>query len=389
MPYVSKKMKKIHWVNFIHIYQPPWQNTELVRRVTAESYDFLIGTLKAFPHFRMTLNIAGTLLETLADLGYSGLLGDIKKLIARRQIELTGSSHFHAFLPALPETEIRRQIQLQEGTLKKFFNYRPRGFFLPEMAYSRKVGLIVKSLGYQWLIVDPMSTKEKVDTDSKYISRSSGLTVVFRNRVLSKSYPPEKIYHLLQNHREGTIITATDGELYGHFHKDWQEHLRRILQSLDIETLMVGEYLERLTDIRPVYLRSASWETKSRQVRNNNPFAIWLNRSNLIHRRLWHLAQLAIRAVAASKNDANYFWSRYHLDRGLSSCSWWWASEIKTSTFAPIAWSPDEIEKGALELMKSIRSLQGLGAAEKIRGEKIYHDLLEHVWEKHWNHYGH
>ncbi|OGY92228.1 MAG: hypothetical protein A3B31_02465 [Candidatus Komeilibacteria bacterium RIFCSPLOWO2_01_FULL_53_11] len=386
-------MRNIKWVNFIHIYQPPWQRPEVVRQVTDESYAFLVSCLKQFPSFRLTLNIVGTLLDQLAALGCHAILTDLKRLHERGQIELTGSSYSHAFLPMLPESEIMRQIELQEAALRRFFpKYKKIGFFIPEMAYSHRVGESIKKAGYEWLILDPQSAKIAPDTNSKYIDRRTGLAVVFRNRKLSRTYPPEAIFNLLRQRSEvqedEIIITASDGELYGHFHKDWQDHLRKILRSPRIETLSVSDHLKTLKNVSPLYLQQASWETRSRQLRRNNAFSIWFNKNNPIHKRLWQLAYLAIASVAQQQHDPNFQWARRHLDNGLASCSWWWASEIKTSVFAPIGWSPDEIERGATELIKSIRSLSKLGTREKMRAEKLFSDLMLSIWLKHWHTYG-
>lgn len=381
-------MSTIKWVNFLHIYQPAWQDPAIVNKVTNESYRFLVNSFKKYPHYKATINIAGTLIETLAELGYEDIINDIKKLISKKQIELTGSSHFHAFLPQLPEHEIKRQIILQEKTLKKFFNIKPQGFFLPEMAYSPGVGKVIKKMGYQWIILDPISTDNKPKAGIKYIDNKTDLTVVFRNRKLSRSYPPEAIYKLIKNNHDMIIITATDGEMYGHFHQDWQDHLKQIIESGKIEILPVSEYIKSLTFTEPVELRVASWETRSKQLKKNNPFSIWYNKSNPIHKDLWQLADLAIELVKQNRQDPNYIWARHHLDRGLASCSWWWASEVKTSVFAPLAWSPDEIQKGALELIKSIRSLENLPANTKIKAEKIHLNILENIWTKHWKTYG-
>jgi predicted glycosyl hydrolase (DUF1957 family) len=388
---MQKPDTQVYWVNCLHIYQPPWQREEVVRLVTRESYELTIATLKKFPHWKLTLNIAGTLLDTFDRLGYHALLKDIALLVKRNQIELTGSSHYHAFLPQLPESEIVRQIELQEVALAKYFKkYRPKGFFAPELAYTTRIGKILRKRGYQWIILDPISTTSKPKASIRYIEKATGLTVLFRDRTISKGYPPEMIFKSLKksSRLSRTVITATDGELYGHFHTDWQDHLKQILESDRVSTYRIIDYIGTLHAKETIRVHEASWETKSRQLRNNNPFSIWYNTRNPIHRDLWALAHYAIKLVSKNTKDPNYAWARNHLDRGLASCAWWWASEMKTSTFASLAWNPDEIERGSHELITAIRSLNKASVKAKLHGEKLYITLLEHLWTKHWKSYG-
>lgn len=388
---MPKAKPQLTWVNCLHIYQPPWQSEDVIRLVTRESYEWIVAALKKFPQWNITMNIAGTLLDSFDALKMDGLLNDLKKLVQRGQIELTGSAHFHAFLPELPDHEITHQIALQEFALKKYFSgYKPAGFFAPELAYSNKVGAILRKRKYRWIVLDPISTTIEPKPAVAYTEKGTGLRVVFRDRTFSRSFPPEAIYKMLnaRNQNAKTLISVTDGELYGHFHKDWQDHLEQVLRSDLLETQTVSQYLEGTSRIEEISIHPASWETRARQLRGNNPFSIWYNVSNPIHRDLWALAHFAIKLLEKNPNDPNHHWSRMHLDRGLASCSWWWASEVKTSAFAPLAWSPDEIEHGGLELIRSIRSIDQASTREKLYGEKLYTQLLEHVWTKHWKKHG-
>lgn len=382
-------MKRITWVNLLHWYQPPWQQPEIVAAITRESYELLANEFERFPHFRATINVAGALLELWQANGNSVIIERLRALAQKNQIEIVGSSFSHAFLPEIPENEIERQIRLQEAALETLgVVNRPRGFFLPEMAYSPRVGMVIKRLGYKWIMLDPASADQTPHDTVRYQDEATGLTVLFRNRKLSKKYPPEEIFKRLETRDETTVITATDAELYGHFHQDWQDHLNHILKSDAVHTVTVSDYIDSLTETSAVRLRAASWETSTRHAQSNNPFSNWLNHANPIHKRLWALAHRAIELVNSHESDPNFSWARRHLDRGLSSCSFWWASEIKTSPFAPIAWNPDEVERGALELIKSIRSLSTVTPDDKIKSEKIYHDLLVTLWSRHWKIYG-
>lgn len=383
----------IHWINVLHIYQPPFQSQDVIDRVSQESYEWLVSLLLKHPKARWTFNINGSLIEHLIAHHHYKILSGFKKLIHRKQIEITGGACYHPILPLLPEHEITRQIKLNKKQLLAAFGptLRVKGFFLPEMAYSQKVGKIIKKMGFEWMMLDEISFSGKlvpVDPQKKYTIQNIGLKAIFRNRVLSKSYVPETLLKKIASSSFETVITAHDGEMYGHHHVDFQKSLARCLNAKNIHTLTVSEYLKSLRgkpyDVRT---RAASWETLPQELKNGVPYALWNHPKNAIHRGLSLLQKLAIQLVNHNQNTKNYEWARRHLDRGLSSCTAWWASEQKPDVFSPIAWNPSEIEKGANEIISSIRSLEELPKKQKLSAEKLYQDLLKKIWTRHWKKY--
>ena len=129
------------------------------------------------------------------DFGYDDLLGLIKTIASRGQIEFTGSGKFHPLLPLIPEPEIRRQIKLNNETNKHFFGklYHPRGFFPPEMAVSGEVFNTVKKMGFEWIIMSGIAnTLPKFPTNHISI-HPSGLKVLFRDDYISIDCAFDKI----------------------------------------------------------------------------------------------------------------------------------------------------------------------------------------------------
>ena len=195
-------MKKMAWSNFLHIYQPPHQDKQLVNKIFKESYQKIVATLFKFPQVKITLNINGSLTELLST--RQAFFRHLKELIKKGQIELVGSAKYHPILPLLNKEEVIRQIQLNNETNKKVFgeDWQPRGFYFPEMAYSRKAARVVKELGFKWIILDEISRQGTIgDTpfNKKYIIKDLDLPVVFRNRYVSKTFVPEEIFKLLKN----------------------------------------------------------------------------------------------------------------------------------------------------------------------------------------------
>lgn len=379
---------KITWINFLHIYQPPWQNKGVLEQVASESYEYLLVLFERYPNFKVSLNVTGNLIEQLSDYR-PDLLKRLQSLVVTGQIELCASSKYHAILPLLSKSQIQRQIELNQEILAKYFDInRIKGFYMPEMAYSDDVAKIVKKMGFTWLILDPIHCQTKHQSDIFYIHKQTKLKLVFRNREISKAYPAEVIYKKLkQNLNSETIVTATDGEIYGHFHQDWQGHLEKILQNSNLLVKTVAQYLEEAKDAKLINLRQASWESSELELKQRIPFALWNNPKNKIHQSLWQLVDLASQLVVKYKQDKNLFWARQHLDRGVSSCTFWWASAQKPSDFSSLTWNPDMIDAGVEELVRVIRSLSSASVKEKLKAEKIYLDIKKNTWFTHWSKY--
>ena len=381
-------MKKITWVNFLHIYQPPWQDKGVIEQVAIESYDYLLTLLEKYPKFTASLNITGSLIEQLAEIR-PDLLERLQGLVKKNKIELAASAKYHALLPLLPKKEIVRQIKLSQEVLAKYFSQKIIGFYLPEMAYSKEVAEIIKKQGYEWIILDAINYDQEVDNNILYEIKDIGLKVVFRDRQISKSYPAEIIYKKLKfkNLKPITIITGTDGEMYGHFHEDWQGHLEKILQNENLQVQTISEYLAELKETKKIELRAASWETTEAELKRHVPFALWQDPKNKIHKSLWQLVKLAITVIHQYPQDENFKWARWHLDRGLSSCTFWWASATKPSQFSPLTWNPDMIDNGSEELVRSIRSLKKATTSQKLKAERLYIQVKKITWETHWHKY--
>src|SRR3989344_6864119 len=313
-----------YWINFLHLYQPPYQSREILDKVVRESYKSILSIVKKIPKARMTLNISGSLVEHLNATKHEDIVNGFKQLFEKKQIELTGSACYHPILPLLPESEIVRQISLNTRILKKAFgeDFQPKGFFLPEMAYSHKVGKIVKKMGFKWILLDEISYNGKLNSvqfQKKYKIKKVGLFVIFRNRDISKTYVPKTVLDLIQSTSvPPVIVSATDGEMYGHHHKNGEALFTFAIHDDRVTMNTVSEYLsllpERSEMISPL---TASWETSPLELEHHLPFILWDDPKNRIHQLLWKLRRLAIRIVNHNTHSPNYEWARYHLDRGF------------------------------------------------------------------------
>ncbi|HWB34145.1 MAG TPA: hypothetical protein VG753_02410 [Candidatus Paceibacterota bacterium] len=378
------------WVPFLHIYQPPGQDPEIVRQVARESYRLILDLCERYPRFRASINISGSLLEQWeADPECAPLIAGYRACVERGQLRLVGSAMYHPILALLPEHERERQIDLHDRICRRLFGdaYQPYGFFAPEMAYDRALAELLERRGFQWIMLDEAHLGRVPDATKAYRIRGTSLYAVVRNRTISKTFPPEYIVDHLHTTLKDTpyVITAHDGELFGHWHKDDQGYYARAFESPDIRFLTVHEYLGELTEVVEVEPEQTNWEAVTHDLARGVRFALWSHPDNEIHRRLWQLADCAITTLAEYPDDPGYAAARAHLDRGLASCSWWWGSDLKLDVVANEVWSPDMVERGVKELIASIRSLATLPGEKKIEAEKMRTDLLFALWKKHWS----
>jgi len=380
----------MYWINFLHLYQPANSDDYKIREATEKSYLRIVRALEENDRVKFTLNISGCLVLRWQEMHYNDLLRRIANLVKLGKIELVCTAAYHPLLPLVHANEARLQIKENEEILRKFFgvDLKLRGFFLPEMAFSAEVAKIVKEFGYEWLILDEISsaTLQKINYNKKYFDASSGLGVVFRSRAASRKYVPD---YLLAQIKKGSAkdyyVTATDGELYGLRHIDHTSELEKILKREELSYKTISEYLSDLKTSETISLRPSTWESEEEDLRKNNPYKLWNNKHNKIQTELWRLVDFVSTVIEENKTDENYIWARWHFVRGLASCTFWWASSHDFKLFSTKAWSPDEIEKGLNDLIRAVRSLsKAVSSEKKLLAEKYNLKIRKMIWERHW-----
>lgn len=384
------------WLNFLHLYQPVNTDGHIIKDATTKSYLRIIRALEEHPNSRLTVNITGGLFLRWQELGFKDIPVRLKKLVDNGQLEITGTAAYHPILPLIPEEEARNQIKTNEKILRKNLgnDFKPKGFFLPEMAYSPKVSKLIKKLGYSWIILDEFSALPRpkdFDINKIYTDSASGIKIIFRSRKLSNSFVPETITEISKNNDSKNIIaiTATDAEIYGLRHQDPKAIFESSLKNKNIETLKFSEYIENQKPAGKIKLIKSTWETTEKDLKNNTPYPLWFNPKNNIQMKLWELANFSYKIVKKHKDDPNHYWAYWHLIRGFASCTFWWASRKDfRNVFGPISWNPDEIERGTNELIRAVRSLDNTTTrSDKIKAEKLYIKIKQMVWQKHWTYY--
>jgi alpha-amylase/alpha-mannosidase (GH57 family) len=356
----------MYWSNFLHIYQPPTQTEEIVRKVTDEAYRTLVRVLRETPGSKITLNINAVLTEQLARYGLDDVIQDLRELAERGQIEFTGSAMYHPILPLIPEDEVIRQIKLNNEVNQRYFGevYKPTGFFPPEMCYSYEVAKTVAELGFRWIIVDELSFNGKIGPvkyDRLYRVKELGdFLVFFKERPFSAgitygTYPSaEPFLAALKDRLEinSYLLTGTDGEVYGHHRPGQEKLLSDVFARGTPQTCTVSELINHFKQIDIVNPVPSSWSTWEDEMTQGIPYPQWQYPGHEVHKLQWQLTRLVLQTVKETPTKSPAFpEARRLLDEGLHSCQYWWAS-------CRPWWSVEMIVWGAQRLYRAIESLR-------------------------------
>ena len=369
----------MYWANFLHIFQPPTQTEESVRKATSECYRKLVEILSHHQCARITLNINASLTEQLDRYGLNDVIDGLRRLAERGQIEMTASAMYHPILPLIPRSEMVRQIKLNTEVNRKYFGdvYKPVGFFPPEMCYSRDVAQIVADLGYRWIIVDEISINGNLgNAPSDRIYNINGLKdfyVFFKERAFSDSITYGSYQDVNsfidalgeRTKRHEYLLTGTEGEIYGRNHHGQEKLLSDIYKSRAIGTCTISDLIIAFKHMEEIDPLPSSWSTCKDEMARGTPYQSWLDPSNELHKLQWQLTNLAIDAISSLQDESAQFrYARNLLDQGLHSCQYFGAS-------CRPEWDTDMIERGARMLVECIKTVK----------EKLPNDVLDQAQE--------
>ncbi|MBU2235621.1 UvrB/UvrC motif-containing protein [Patescibacteria group bacterium] len=382
----------MYWINFLHIYQPPTQKSFWVKKIANESYRRLTKGLKENPKAKVTLNINAALVELFERDGCMDVVNDLKMLSERGQIDFTDSAKYHAFLPLMPEKEIERQIRLNHETNKKYFgdSYQPKGFFPTEMGYAKKVGDIAAKLGYKWIILDELAlngTTGEMKPDTIYkLKGNNDLNVFFRDRetsfrILSAEigmsvFSSDMLVKLLGDrvNRKEYLITAMDGETFGHHRPGLEDLLFDLYKAKELESIFLSDVDQFFTKTEEVEPLDSSWALMKKDIERNTPYSRWRSDDNQIHLWQWELTNMTIAEVNnMNKQDPAYEKARNALDKAVHSDQYWWAS-------AQPWWSIEMIEVGAKEYKDILQALP-IDRKKKDKARDLYLSIIQESFE--------
>ncbi len=300
----------------LHLYQPVTQSEEVFRRVYAESYSPLLKKIAKAKDFRVSLDLSLSLLEQMDRYGYSEWFADLKELIKLEKVEIVGSAAYHPLLSKLPKNIIEKEIILNEYGLGYYLGSHESlegdpsiliknlsGFFPPEVAVSERVLSIVDDLGYKWMIIDESTIPFDLNYQHKhgvYQFKDYSAKLVCRNRSFSnmlsfkRDLNVEEIIDSLKffQANERSFAVVMDGEFFGHHYADGFLVFDKLLEAgktLGVTFCTVSEYVEDDNCLLLKELLESTWGASDEDMSSNNPYPMWCDPNNDIHRKQWEL----------------------------------------------------------------------------------------------------
>ncbi|MGB5925772.1 MAG: hypothetical protein WBH01_06730 [Dehalococcoidia bacterium] len=411
----------IYWAQLLHFYQPPTQVPALLRKICDESYRPLLHVFEEYPSARVTINFNGILTDMLMECGHKDVIEGLRSLAEKGQLEFTGTGKYHPILPLIPKEEVKRQIDLNAQTNRRFFGkaYSPQGFFPPEMCYSQGILQPIIKSGYRWIILSGIACAADWPLDIIYRVECSGqeIAVFFRDDVLSNRISfqdlkaKEFIAHLeeWQGKRENIyVVTAMDAETYGHHIQGWERtFLARVYEELEspaepleevkqakalagqhaalltndetagkIQMVTISQLLDLFPQGQTIEPRPSSWSTTADNMQAGNYYPLWQDQKNEVHRLQWEHLSICIELVNRALECADNEESRHSaaiarglLDRAEHSCQMWWASN------RPM-WDINLIHMGLLDQLRTVvnayRAINKSGACQETKREYYY-----------------
>lgn len=381
----------IYWSPFLHFYQPPTQYRYILDRIVKESYRPLIKVFGSHATAKVTVNMSGVLTEMLDDYGYQDVIGGFRKLSEQKKLEFVESAKFHAILPLIPPEETQRQIQLNRKTNVYLFgaSYRPRGFFLPEMCYSDDAASLISQMGYEWILVSGVACQVDWPLDVIYKAKvgEASIKVFFRDDIISNKISFKNIdakgfvaslKDLAKDKDDIYIITAMDGETFGHHIKKWENlflagAFDMIEDEDEVRMLTISELLKKfpLKDSKPP--RPSSWSTSREEIFKGNFYPLWKEPGNKIHALQWEHIDICLEMLSEAEkrrdNDRSkefFETSRSIMDKALHSCQFWWANKSR------MFWSENMINRGLLLQEEALfNAYMAIASSECATSEKI------------------
>ncbi|MBA3825261.1 MAG: DUF1926 domain-containing protein [Ktedonobacterales bacterium] len=275
--------KKLAFGWVLHQHQPVGNFPWVFAQVYEVCYAPLIDALEHHPGVRVSLHYSGPLLDWLLA-EHPEYVAQIRRLVARGQVEMLTSGYYEPILPILPEFDQHGQIAKMNGAIREHFGYQPTGLWLTERVWEPALPAPLARAGVRYTILDDthfiMAGLGSQDLYGYYVTEDQGHALrIFPNpKVIREAIPwkpvprIEETFRGLYDAAHGNprlVVLADDGEKFGSWpdtydrmwRRGYMEQLFTMLEANSewLETVHLSEYMAREEPLGRVYIPTASY----------------------------------------------------------------------------------------------------------------------------------
>ena len=280
---------------------------EPVLRIISEEFDDIESRYGYKPS--INISVSGTLLEQLIE-GHGEIIDLMRRLVSRGYLELVAEPYYHSLASEISRREFEDQMKQSMDTLRKIFNYSPRGAVNTEMIYRNEIGCWIRDLGFRYSVVEGVERLFGTRDPNYLYVDTCGLLLFARHYRLSDDvafrfslstwdqYPltADKYASWIRDSPGDFVLIYMDFETFGEHH--WPEsgileflrHLPRELSKRDVKMISFSEASEIFRPVRVIDVRETiSWADERKDL------SAWL--SNELQRRAFELYKWVGEAV--------------------------------------------------------------------------------------------
>ena len=273
-------MAKVSFALLIHSHQPVGNFDHVIEEAYQKSYAPFLMAIEKHPAIRVSLHFSGCLLEWLEH-HHPEYFTLLKRLTARRQVEMVGGGYYEPILPSIPDTDKHAQVRMMAEYLQEHFGSEPQGAWVAERVWEPGLAHPLAEAGVGYVVLDDThflsAGLELGELHTSYITEGAGalLRLVPSLKSLRYTIPFRDIAETLAILKEGEgqsgalFAMGDDCEKFGvwpgtyeHCYTNgWLERFLKAIESENswLETTTLADYLAAYPPVRRIYLPTASY----------------------------------------------------------------------------------------------------------------------------------